>query len=268
MSQVENHYDSGPELEWERLERHRTEFALTTLTLHEYLPPPPTYILDIGGGPGRYSIALTQQGYTVTLLDLSRGNLTFARSKAQEAGVQLAGYIHGNALSLSQFAEESYDAVLLLGPLYHLLEVEEREKAIKEAARVLKTGGCIFAAFITRSAPLRFWAKNEPTAIIKYSGLFEEYLTKGTYRAISGSDAGFTDAYFAHHTEIKPLMERCGLKTLDFVACEGIISMIDSKLNELTGEAWEAWVNLNYSWSKDPAVHGTTEHLLYVGRKP
>src|SRR2546421_10450493 len=125
MSQVENHYDSGPELEWERLERHRTEFALTMLTLHEYLPPPPTYILDIGGGPGRYSIALTQQGYTVPLLDLSRRNLTFARSKAHEAGGQLAGYIHGNELSLSQFAEQSYDAVLLLGPVYQLLEVEE-----------------------------------------------------------------------------------------------------------------------------------------------
>src|SRR5207237_10089287 len=107
MSQVENHYDSGPELEWERLERHRTEFALTMLTLHEYLPPPPAYILDIGGGPGRYSIALTQQGYTVTLLDLFRGNLTFERSKAQGAGVQLAGYISCSALSLSEFAEES-----------------------------------------------------------------------------------------------------------------------------------------------------------------
>src|SRR5438552_1627132 len=108
---VERYYDSeaGPQVEWNRLDKHRTEFALTMCALQEYMPKPPANILDIGGGPGRYAFALTQQGYIVTLLDLSRGNLEFAKTKAEEAGVQLAGYIHGNALDLSQFAEESYD---------------------------------------------------------------------------------------------------------------------------------------------------------------
>jgi len=266
MSNVENHYDSSPEREWDRLERHRTEFAVSMLALQEYLPSPPANILDIGGGPGRYAIALTQQGYSVTLLDLSRGNLEFARVRANEAAVQLDGYIHGNALDLSQFVDESFDVALLMGPLYHLLTVEERERAIQEAVRVLKKGGHIFVAFITLSAPLRFWAKNEPSGIIKYREIFEGYLATGTYRQ-EMVDVGFTDAYFAHHHEIKPLMERCSLQTIDLVACEGIISMIDDRLNELTGEAWEAWVHLNYTWAKDPAIHGMAEHLLYVGRK-
>ena len=62
-------------------------------------------------------------------------------------------------------------------------------------------------------------------------------------------------------------MEKHGLETLDLSSCEGIVSMIENKINELTGEAGEAWVALNYAWGKDPAVHGTAEHLLYVGRK-
>src|SRR5579863_5277812 len=138
MSKVESHYDSSPEREWDRLgKKNPIEFAITLLVLREYLPTPPARILDVGGGPGRYAIGLTQRGYDVTLLDLARGNLEFARARATEADIQIAGYVHGNALDLSQYADESYDAVLLLGPLYHLLEVEERERAIKEARRVL-----------------------------------------------------------------------------------------------------------------------------------
>ncbi|HEX6386847.1 MAG TPA: methyltransferase domain-containing protein [Anaerolineae bacterium] len=88
MSQhVERHYYQQAQREWERLERHRTEFAVTLRALADCLPPPPATILDVGGGPGRYAIALTQRGYTVTLLDLSRNNLALARVKAQEAGV-------------------------------------------------------------------------------------------------------------------------------------------------------------------------------------
>ena len=265
MSKVESYYDSSPEREWDRLgKKNPIEFAITMLALGEYLSKPPARILDIGGGPGRYAIALTQQGYDVTLLDLSRGNLEFASARAIEAGVQLAGYIHGNALDLSQFADESYDAVLLLGPLYHLLEVEEQEQAIQEAKRVLKTGGCIFAAFITRAAHIRFIAKELPELILNEEE--QTVMATGQYKPVP--DGGFINAYFAHHREVLPLMERCGLQTLDLVSCEGVISMIDGKVNALSGKAWEAWVHLNYTWAKDPAVYGMAEHLLYVGRKP
>ncbi len=72
MNQVENYYDTDPTLEWERLNRHRTELAVTLRALDEYLPPAPAKIADIGGGPGRYAIELTRKGYSVTLVDLSQ----------------------------------------------------------------------------------------------------------------------------------------------------------------------------------------------------
>ena len=91
----------------------------------------------------------------VTLFDLSTGNLTLAREKAAEAGVTLAGFEQGTALDLARFADHSFDAVLLMGPLYHLLEAADRRRALTEARRVLKPSGPLFVAFITRYAAHR-----------------------------------------------------------------------------------------------------------------
>jgi 2-polyprenyl-3-methyl-5-hydroxy-6-metoxy-1,4-benzoquinol methylase len=84
LNETETFYDQNAQYEWDRLQRHRTEFAVTLRVLKDYLPPAPAKIADIGGGPGRYSIALAQRGYQVTLIDLSKGCLEFAKQKAHE----------------------------------------------------------------------------------------------------------------------------------------------------------------------------------------
>src|SRR3990172_3254562 len=89
---VKRFYSISAEREWERLE-HPTqgalEFAINKAWIARHLPPPPATVLDIGGGPGRYSIWLAEQGYGVTLADLSPDLLAIAREKSAEAGVQL-----------------------------------------------------------------------------------------------------------------------------------------------------------------------------------
>jgi ubiquinone/menaquinone biosynthesis C-methylase UbiE len=265
MKRVERFYDQNPQYEWERLERHRTEFAVTMRVLEDYLPKPPAKILDVGGGPGRYAIALTQRGYEVTLFDISQSCLDLAKEKAKEAGVELAGYEHGDATDLSRFDDESFAAVLLMGPLYHLLEEVERRRAIREARRVLKPGGLVFAAFTTRYAPIRWAAKYEPQWVLEQRERLAELLTSGVLRA--RPEGGFTDAYFSHPAEVRPLMEGKGFQTLDLIACEGVISLLEEKVNDLAGELWEAWVELNYRVGRDPAVHGAAAHLLYVGER-
>jgi len=219
----------------------------------------------VGGGPGRYAIELARRGYEVVLFDLARRCLDLAREKACEAGVELAGYEHGDARDLTRFGDREFDAVLLMGPLYHLLADEECRRAIREARRVLRPGGLIFAAFITRYAPIRWAAKYGPGWIVEHRARLEQLLASGVLPA--GPEGGFTDAYFVHPTEIKPLMKGEGFETLDLIACEGVINMIETRVNELTGDAWEAWVELNYRLGRDPTVHGAAEHLLYVGRK-
>ncbi len=259
---VQAHYDRNAEREWERLERHRTEFAVTLRALRQFLPPPPAAILDVGGGPGRYAIALAAAGYRVTLTDLSEANLALAAEKAQAAGVTLAQILPVNALDLSPLGTAVYDSVLLLGPLYHLLTAVERQQAVAEARRVLKPNGILFAAFITRFEPLRNAAQGYPEWIVEN----REYVAQLLQTGVHDQAHGFTNAYFAHPDEIIPFMEAAGFTTLGLIGCEGIVAGHEEKINALQGEAWELWVDLNYRLGQDPTLRGAADHLLYVGR--
>jgi ubiquinone/menaquinone biosynthesis C-methylase UbiE len=257
-------YDKFAPQEWGRLERHRTEFAVSLKAINTFLSNPPCTILDIGGGPGRYAIELTRQGYSVTLLDISGENLKLARQKAKEADVALTGIIHANALDLSEFESSSFDAALLIGPLYHLLSYGHRVQAIKEAVRILKPGGKLFAAFITRFAPFRNVANGEPAWLAENPLYTLQLYNTGRH----DQPTQFAKAYYAQPEEVIPLMENCGFETLSLVGCEGVVAGHDSKVNALTGEAWEARVNLNYNLGQEPTLYGASDHLLYVGQKP
>jgi S-adenosylmethionine-dependent methyltransferase len=266
MAGIADYYDKNRQREWERLERrHRTEFALTMRSLAEHLPPSPVDILDIGGGPCRYAIALAKIGHRVTLLDPSTECLDLARQKATEERVQLAAIESGDARDLSRFQGESFDAALLMGPLYHLVEEADRQATLREARRVLRPRGLVFAAFLTRYAPIRKMAKESPEWPLKEPDRFARILEQGVVLA-TDREKGFPDSYFAHPTEVKPFMEAGGFETLDLLACEGVVSMIEEKLNKSSPEAFEVWVEVNYRLGRDLCTHGGAEHLLYVGR--
>lgn len=266
MSHIQTFYDENVQNEWERLGiRHRTEFAVTLRALKEFLPPAPARLVDIGGGPGRYTFALTESGYRVSLVDLSQANLAFAQQQAAETGLQPEAILQANALDLGAFQAESFDAALLMGPLYHLLTYEERLQALNETRRLLKPGGIVFASFISRFAAFRDaaakgvdWVREEPETN-------EMLLTSGINLA---ADDGFTDAYFAHPDEIIPLGEAAGFKTLLRLGCEGVASGHEAHINSLTGQDFETWSEINYRIGKDPAAIGASDHILYIGQKP
>ncbi len=264
MNPVESFYDAYAQNEWERAERHPTEFAVTRLAMAEYLPPPPARVLDCGGGPGRYAIHLAGLGYPVTLFDLSAGNLALAREKARAAGVTLEGYIRGNALDLGQFGDDSFAAVLLLGPLYHLTHAEERCQALREATRVLRPGGMLLAGFITIFAPFR-------DAISK--GYLKDYAADpaGTLKMletqVNPSGSGFTDAWFTRPEEVLPLMESAGLRTLALLAAEGLCAGHEQNIKTLDQDAFDFWARLNYRFSREPSLLGAADHMLYVGSR-
>jgi ubiquinone/menaquinone biosynthesis C-methylase UbiE len=264
---VERAYDRQPEREWERMDRHRTEFAVTLRALADHLPAPPARVLDCGGGPGRYAIALSRQGYQVTLFDLSAGCLRLAQEKAAEAGVKLAGFERGTATDLSRFPDDSFDAVLLMGPLYHLLQEAERRQALAEAYRVLKPGGPLFSAFIGRYAAPRWAAVHEPTWPLENSDLLVSILTTGVLPPRGAEGEAFV-AHFAHPREVVPLCQRVGLEVVVVLGVEGVVSMNEDGVNALSGVAWETWVDLNYRLAADPAIHGGVEHLLTIAVKP
>jgi S-adenosylmethionine-dependent methyltransferase len=247
MPDVERYYDQNPQHEWDRLTHSRIEYAVTMRAFKEYLPPPPVAVVDIGGGPGRYALA-------------------FAREKARKMGITLIDYVHESATALT-LPKKHYDVVLLMGPLYHLRTEKEREKAVHEAVSILKMGGFLCASFVTTYAPLRWTAKYDPSWIGTHPQQCEQIISTGTANPCPGEESFIDYTWFAHPAEIIPFMENAGLTSLDLIACEGIVSFIDDQVNELTGDLWDFWVNLNYRLGKDHTVHGAAEHLLYIGRR-
>ena len=264
MSVVEKYYDEHAQSEWNRLEKNsRAEYANSLRAILEFLPSAPVKVIDIGGGPGRYSIALAQKGCAVTLVDLSQGNLELAHQKAAEAAVELQDYFHANALDLTTFPEASFDVALLMGPLYHLHQESERRTALQQARRLLRPAGLIFATFITRFAAFRDAAVNSFSYVTDDPAYGERMLNTG----IHDNGVGFTDSYFARPEEVTPLLESAGFATLRLMGCEGILAEHEDYVNSLTGEAHQIWLDFNYRFAQEPSLLGASDHLLYIGRK-
>lgn len=266
MGDVEEAYDRNAEREWERLERHRVEYGLTLRALEDHLASPPAPVLDVGGGAGRYAIELSRRGYAVTLVDLAAGCLDLAAKQAAEAGVELAGSFRADARELGVFGDETFDAVLLMGPLYHLLEHGERLRAVREARRVLRPGGRVFAAFLNRFSIVQFAAARAVDYIRDFRDELERILSTGVHRQ-SKTGARLPDAWFAHPDDVSPLMAEGGFERRDLLTCESLANEIESGINEAPEELHREWIDLLYRLARDPSILGAGGHLLYVGEK-
>lgn len=266
MNIVEQGYDVSAENEWHRLERHRVEYGVTMRAFQEYLPPAPARIADIGGSTGRYSIELARRGYEVTLIDLSSKCLEFARGKAAEANVRLADCIHADARNLSMLADASFDAVLLMGPLYHLLEHGQRVRAVREAHRILRPGGRVFAAFVSRTSTIQCAAGRSPEYIENFAAAAESVLTTGILRDPVASE-GWPEAWLSHPAEVPPLMAEGGFQQIALMNVEALVYELEEKINAACEDLHRRWIDLIYRLCRDPSVLGGGGHLLYVGSK-
>jgi 2-polyprenyl-3-methyl-5-hydroxy-6-metoxy-1,4-benzoquinol methylase len=263
---VRGYYDKRAEEEWFRHDRHRMEFAVTRRLLETHLPPS-GHVLDCGGGPGRYALWLAGMGYDVTLFDLSRRCLDWADKEARTLGVSVR-LEEGTATDLSRFSGDVFDAVLLMGPLYHLESLESRRQAVQEAVRVLKPNGLLAASFLTRTAALRFVAKERARDVLELYGPMLSLMNQGYDETFPPADDDHLHAYFAHPDEVEPLLADAGLTVLGTYATEGFISMIDETVNTLEGPEWAAWVELNLLLASDRTLFSGAEHLLAIARKP
>lgn len=262
IAAVRDYYEQQVDREWYRLTRHRIEFAVTLRALRDELQPK-TRILDAGGGPGRYSVALAGAGHLVTLLDLAPRMLARALDHARDRRVQLAGCVEGSATDLSHFRDGSFDAVLLLGPLYHLTDAEARFRALREARRVLTEGGLLLAAFLSRFAPLRNLAQTRPQQLIKQAPRYEALLAGGVLPP-PWEDGEVPHAYYARCDEITPLIVAAGFETPRLLAAEGILDQGAERVGALQGSLWDAWADLNYDLAGDPGLLSAATHLLAV----
>lgn len=263
-ARVANHYDRDPDRELRRFERHPFEFPVTLHHIKRYLKPNST-LLDVGCGPGTYATALATLGHEVQLVDVSARLLELAKQQAVEAGVSFQKIHHGSATDLTTFASGSQDAVLCLGPMYHLVEHEDRDRAITECLRTLKPGGLLFIAFISVYAGLFDMIRNEPAQLVRR---FEAVLGRITGPSVASMDEpGFTDAFFVQPDEVRDLMSHYHIEQLELLGVEGLTAQSERLISTIDDKVTDAWIRLAIESAHTPAALYGSDHLLFIGRK-
>ena len=264
ISDITNFYNSDPEREHARLEQHQLEYDLTMRYLVQYLPSRGV-IMEVGAATGRYTLELAKRGYLITAVDMSAALIAECRQKIAEQGLdsQVRFFIN-DARNLSVIGEQDFDAVLLMGPLYHLVLDADRRLALQEAWKLLRNGGIIFTAFISRFGIMGDLLRNIPGWIEDQTEV-NWLLQRG--RRPEGYPKGGFRGYFAKVSEIAPLHEAIGFETLKVAGVEPAISADDESYNRLQGIQRQLWLNLLHEISTEPSILGASRHLLYIGKK-
>lgn len=178
-------------------------------------------IADIGGGAGYYGHWLQEMGHEVTLVDLTPENIHLAKIISAEKNIKLREYLVGDATNLPLPAE-SFDLVLLMGPLYHLTEKTDRVKAIKEAGNILKPGGTLISAIISRYASVMDGLHRDLVMDPDFENILHHDLDTGIHLNTTGDPNYFTTAYFHRPAELKTELVEGGLEFDRLIAVEGL----------------------------------------------
>ncbi len=270
---VRAYYAGIGEREWARLENPddgAIEFEVTSQVLTTYLPPH-ARVLDLGGGPGRYTIWLAQQGHHVTLADLCPELLSIARTKISQAGADkmVEEVIEADARDLTHWGDNSFDAVLSLGPFYHLPDPSDRNRAAAELRRVLRANGTAFVALMPRYAFLRRTLEvPDERHHLAQPEFIDRVLNEGVFT--NDVPGRFTDGYGVLPGEVAPFFEQHGFTALALLSAEGIAVNSKESLSELSTSdplAYQSALNVIIRTAGDPGILGMANHLLYVGSR-
>ena len=230
----------------------RVEFITTVHYIEKYLKEGDK-ILDIGAGAGEYSFYFARKGYEVSALELADANIEAFRKKLTPK--DKIDLVQGNALDLSIYENQSFDIVLLFGPLYHLKNDEDKQKCIEEAKRVCKDGGKIFFAFISND--FVFLTEFEYDSHYFSNGAYD----KNTFK--------LNDFPFVFHTveAARNILHKSDINILHEVASDGASELLAMKINEMGEEDYVQYLRYHFYICEKPEMIGMSNHLLFVGEK-
>ena len=254
----------------------RLEFLMTMSVLEKHLPSAggtnngagAVTVLDIGGGAGAYAFPLAERGYKVTLADLSEELISQAKAqKAAENARNIVSCDIANATNLSIYKDNQFDVVLLLGPLYHLLEESERKLCVSEIRRVLKPHGKIFASFIPYLSGSigiveRYWFHPEQVGIDNLTEVFKS----GKFNNLTNQ--GFQEGYYPKSAEIERLFADNGFEKDLLRSVRGFGYQKEEQLFKIAdAQIFDKIIELIDSTAEDKAIIETCGHAIYAGHK-
>ena len=253
LNEYYNNYDEDSRLIKDKA--HQIEFITTTRYIEKYLEKG-NKILEIGAGTGRYSIYYAKKGFDVNSIELVNKNLEILKSKiTNEMKIKA---IQGNATNLSMYEENSFDITLVLGPLYHLYEDLDIDKAIKEAIRVTKKGGKIFIAYIT-----------DDGVIYSYG------VRKGNLKRLkeicdkNWNVAKIKEEIFSTFKvkDFSKLISRYSVKEIETIATDGIAPDVAEYINKMDEEEFGIYVDYHLKNCDRKDLIGYSSHILEIVEK-
>ena len=246
-----------------RSRQGQLEYRITMNYIHKYLKAGDR-VLEIGAGTGRYSIALAREGVQVSAVELVKRNLDLLKKHAE--GLTNIEALQADALDLSRFQDDTFDMTLLFGPMYHLYEHADQQKAIDEAIRVTKPGGVIMAAFLSAHA------------IICTNYLYDWLPT------VQGLKENFDSAYHVRHfkeqlftgfdvCEFEALFRDKAVRHITTVAADNVLEIAERRKDfSMTDEDFEAFAEYQLHICEKREMLGNSSHLIYIcqkqGKKP
>lgn len=264
LTDIRKFYNAAWDAEENRLERHQLEADITWRYLNLYLPPLGK-LLEIGFGTGFYTFPLAKRGYQITAIDLADEYVIRCKAKAEKLNLsEQIEFQAGDARKLEGIPRDEFEAVLLMGPLYHLLLETDRTAALRSAYACLKPGGVIFSAMISRFGILGDLIKDNPLWIENQEAVWS-HIEQG-HRPVNAPKGGFR-GYFVRQEEIAPMHERVGFRTLKIAGIEPAISADDESYNMLKGKQRDLWLDLLFEISSEQSMVASSRHILYIGQK-
>ena len=234
-----------------RLERHQLEAEITWRYLKLYLPPRGR-LLEVGFGTGFYTFLLARRGYQITAVDLADEYVTRCEVRAEELDLSdRVDFRTGDARTLDGIPRGKFEAVLLMGPLYHLLLETDRRAALRSAYACLKPGGVILSALISRFGILGNLIKENSSWIENQEEVWS--LARHGHRPADAPTGGFR-GYYVRLDEI--------------AGVEPAISADDESYNTLEGKQRDLWLELLFEVSAEQSMVASSRHILYVGQRP
>lgn len=237
--------------------RHgQLEYYVTMNYIHRYAAEG-SKILEVGAGTGRYSVALAKEGMDVTAVELVESNLATLRKNSK--GITNITSYQGDAADLSRFDDDTFDVTLSFGPMYHLYDADEVNRAIDEAIRVTKRGGVMMFAFISVFA-------------IMYANYFYGNFTAGLKENFTDDNKvrHFKEQLFTGYdvTEFEELFRGKPADRITTAGVDGLLEPIEKRPDfSLTDEDFNALAEWYLAFSEKRELLGNTNHLLYICRK-
>lgn len=245
------------------------EWIRTIDIFERYLPSAPASVHDIGGGTGTYSCWLLEKGYSVTFVDLVPKHVEMATKKMSRiAKPEMFSSLVGDSCNLDA-ADNSTDLVLLMGPLYHLQEENKRYLALKEALRILKPGGHLFCAIISKFASLLDGLNSGYIHDPEFRTIIKGDLKSGCHNNHTTKQEYFTTAYFQHPDELTKEMTTAGFTGIKTLGIEGILwASKDLETLRKDTEAWKTAFDFMRSVESDSSIIAASPHIMGIGIKP